>query len=467
MGENLKNMDEVFRVQLRDYSQAAPEDAWGNIDKVLSKSNITRKTSYYKIAAAVAAFAILGTSLLYLSKSSSRLDSSLTIAQNDIQKETSVKENISNSKNESLDVVIVKDLQENDAKVIRKEPVSKVESIKTGNGRNAKLALAEIDLKNDDLNLNKLSQKQILISSANLELAIIDNRKQNIKLYLNNLPDIYLSNGPDETIEFEKPKNKKWFVGGEFTPLYSYRNITKTQSVYNEDFYNSVESPIISYTGGLNMQYKAISRLTIQAGVYYTTMGQSLDYMTVYANSAYDMVAEEYKDRFINSYSIENSSGDLSFNSSHVIIDEKSIRIDNHSNTKGVVDIANPNFNNLDAEVLQSFQYVEIPVLFRYTLIDKNVDLNIIGGIGANFLVGNDVYINYSGKKEVIGEIYGVSTVNYNGTVGFGIEYPLMEKINIRLEPSVKYYLNELNSSSPIESHPYSIGIYTGINYSF
>jgi hypothetical protein len=42
-----------------------------------------------------------------------------------------------------------------------------------------------------------------------------------------------------------------------------------------------------------------------------------------------------------------------------------------------------------------------------------------------------------------------------------------MDKINIRIEPSIKYYLNELNSSSPIESHPYSIGFYTGINYSF
>jgi hypothetical protein len=144
--------------------------------------------------------------------------------------------------------------------------------------------------------------------------------------------------------------------------------------------------------------------------------------MSVYANSAYDMVAEEFKDRFINSYSIENSSGDLSFNSSHVIIDGKSIRVNNHSSSKGVADITDPNFTNLEAEIQQSFQYVEVPVLLRYTLIDKNIDLNIIGGFGANFLIGNNVYINYAGNKEVIGETAGVSSVNYNGTIGFGIE---------------------------------------------
>ncbi|NOQ24979.1 MAG: outer membrane beta-barrel protein [Bacteroidales bacterium] len=465
MGKSKKNIDQVFKMQMRNYTQAAPEDAWENIEQVLNKKNNSRIISLYKIAATVAAFAIVGSGLFYLSNNSNIIDNSQVIVQNDIQKETS--SSISNSIEEKVVAVIDKDLNKNDSNVNRIELTPKKESVQTVKAGDAKLIADERNLNKEEQKLNKLLQKQILISTKNIELAIVDSRKQNINSYLNTLPEIYSFYAHNETIEIEKTKKNKWFVGGEFTPLYSYRNITETQGVYNKDFYNSSESPIMSYTGGLNIQYKAISRLTIQAGVYYSTMGQSLDYLSVYANSAYDMVADEYKDRLINSYSIENSSGDLSFNSSHVIIDEKSARINNHTDGKRVADVKNPIFNELDAEIQQSFQYVEVPVIFRYTLIDKNIDLNIIGGFGANFLVGNDVYINYAGNKEVIGETNGVSPINYNGTLGIGIEYPLMENINIRLEPSIKYYLNELNSTSPIESHPYSIGIYTGINYSF
>lgn len=465
MGKNLTDIDKVFRKQLKNYTQAAPENMWGNIEQVLNKKNNSRKISLYKIAAAVIAFAIVGSGLFYISNSLNRIDNSQVIVQNNIQKETS--NSISSSTEEKVVTVVDKDLKKFDANVNRKAVASKIETVETPKVVKVNLVADKMNLNTEEQKINKLAQKQILISTKNIELAIVDNRKQNIKSYLKTLPDIYSSYALNEAIEVEKTKNNKWFVGGEFTPLYSYRNITETQGVYNKDFYNSSESPIMSYTGGLNMQYKAISRLTIQAGVYYTTMGQSLDYLSVYANSAYNMVVDEYKDRLMNSYTIENSSGDLSFNSSHVIIDEKLVRVNNHSNSKRLADVSDPIFNELDAKIQQSFQYVEIPVVFRYTLINKNIDLNIIGGFGANLLIGNDVYINYAGKKEVIGETAGVNPVNYNGTVGIGIEYPLNDNINIRLEPSVKYYLNELNSNSLIESHPYSIGIYTGINYSF
>jgi hypothetical protein len=466
MSENFKNIDGVFRKELRNYSQSVPDDVWGNIDQALSKSNSVSKVSYYKIAAAVAAVLIVVSGLFYLSNNLSEIDSKLIVAQSNIQENTKesektitaieeeVSENLISNKNSELE-------EEKKVVVTQKEPIEK--SIAVQNNQ----LVAKKELNKENVNYKTLQPKQITISTGKIELAIIDNQKQNVELYLKTLPNVYPLYSDNVEFELEKPKSSKWVVGGEFSPLYSYRNISETSGVYDKDFYNNTESPVMSYTGGLNMQYKAMGRLSIQVGVYYTTMGQSLDYMSVYANSAYDMVAEEYKDRLINSYSIENSSGELSFNSSHIIIDDKSIRVNNHSNSKGQPDVTDPIFNELDAEILQSFQYVEVPVLVRYTLIDKNIDFNIIGGLGANFLVGNDVYLDYAGKKEVIGETQGVSPINYNGTIGIGIEYPLMDKLNIRLEPSIKYYLNELNSNSPIKSHPYSIGIYTGINYSF
>ncbi len=468
MDVNFDQMDDIFRKQLRNYSQSVPDDIWGNIHQALDNNKKAKRITIYRIAAAVAAFAIIGSGYLYLSNNGESFDNNTVITENNLQQESVNEAKIFNQEkvNEKIaDDFENKKIEELDVENHKLIAEANFAEIKSYNSNN--LMPVESDIEKREKNLEKLSQKQISIKSEGVELAIIDVRKQRVKSYLNSLPDIYNSYALNDLIEDKESKNSKWILGGEFSPLYSYRYIADAGSDYNQDYYNSAENPIMSYTGGLNVQYKAIGRLTVQTGVYYTTMGQSFDYMSVYANTAYDLVAEEYKDRFVNSYSITNSSGDVSFNSPYVIIDEKLTRVNNLSDSKGVADVSDPIFNNLDAEIQQSFQYVEVPFLMRYKLIDKNVDFNIVGGFGANFLIGNDVYLKYAGNKEVIGETKGVNTINYNSILGFGIEYPVMDRINIRLEPSVKYYLNEINSSSSVESHPYSIGIYAGVNYSF
>jgi hypothetical protein len=467
MGANFEQMDRHFKKQLRDYSQSAPEYIWENIELALNKNQKAKRIIFYKIAATITAFAIIGSSFLYFSPISNNIDQNEMIVENnsliDSAPETEIhnlgvdeKQNLINIEKNKASGTDVKTYVVN-AELITKAELPVPEDIITNHKR---------DKKTD--NLEKLTQRQIIISEEIVALVIIDKREQNVKSYLNTLPDIYFAYTLNDLIETKETKNNKWVLGGDFSPLYSYRHIAETGGdTYSKDFYNSAENPIMSYTGGLNLQYKTPGRFSIQAGVYYTTMGQSMDYMSVYSNTAYNLVDEEYKDRFINSYSIANSVGNISFNSPYVIVDEKSARVINNSDNKATVDLSDPIFNNLDAEIQQNFQYVEVPVLMRYKLIDKNVDINLVGGFGANFLVGNDVILKYGSNKEVIGRTNGVNTINYNGTLGFGIEYPLMDKLNIRLEPSIKYYLNEINSSSSVESHPYSIGIYTGINYSF
>ena len=183
MGKSLKDIDKVFRAQLRNYTQAAPEDVWGNIEQVSNKKNTLRKISLYKIAAAVAVFAIVGSGLFYLSNSSNIIDNSQVIVQNDIQKEKS--SSISNSVEEKAVAVFDKELNKNDSNVNRIELTPKKESVQTVKTGNAKLIVDKRNLNKEEQKINRLSQKQILISTKDIELAIIDNRKQNIKSYLN------------------------------------------------------------------------------------------------------------------------------------------------------------------------------------------------------------------------------------------------------------------------------------------
>jgi len=471
MGVNFKSMDGIFKNRLRDYSQIAPKDVWDNIEKSLNARKKAKRLLFYKIAASITALTILGSSYLYFSNQPMNLKNQVATIEKQDTKVTPLNEKKQNNEQEEVKLQSIRNKERRSA--ISKDETTSYEQNRKEFKENL-IIPEQVDTKNlaevrkVDVILQKLDQKEYTVLPTLMEGNIVDTRKQNIQSVLSTLPDVYNhSFAANHWDEENENKTSKWIIGGDFTPLYSYRNITDAGSDNSSDFYNSVEKPVMTYTGGLNLQYKAIDRLTIQAGVYYTTMGQSFDYMSVYANSAYDLVDAEYKDRFINTYSIENSTGAVSFNSQYVIVDNKSTRVENLSNNKAVADVSDPIYDKLGAEIQQNFQYVEVPFLMRYKLIDKDIDVNILGGLGANFLVGNDVFFKYAGNKEVVGKTEGVNTVNYNSTFGIGIEYPIVKSINIRLEPSIKYYLNEINSNSSVKSHPYSIGIYTGINYSF
>lgn len=471
MGANFDHIDGVFRGKLKDFSHPAPDGLWDNIEYSLTSRKSVKRFKYYKIAAAIVALAVIGSTFLYIS--SNKLD---------IEESLAVSENITNP--EQIPDEVIKDKSENvnlNSGTSKEKPEKQLNKLQPLLN-NAELVQEKLEqvIEEEEVNIltgekqqeevdriEKLENMRIALNFNSNKPQLVDVREKKVESIIYSLQDLHNFYALNEAVETYKEEKQKWAIGGEFSPLYSYRHIVETGGSYDKDYYNDSENAIMSYTGGINVQYKAIDRLTIQAGVYYTTMGQSFDYVAVYANAAFDMVSVEYQDRFINSYNISNSIGNVSFNSPYVVIDEKLGRVNNFTDSKGSPDVSDPIYSDLNAEIQQSFQYVEVPFLLRYKLIDKNIDLNLIGGVGANFLIGNDVYLKYSGSKEIIGETQGVSTVNYNGTFGLGIEYPLMNKLNLRLEPSVKYYINEINSNSSVESHPYSIGIYTGINYSF
>jgi|GEM_PF-1062030 len=477
MRKDIEHIDDIFKEKLVDFRSTAPDDVWDAIDVQLSNAGTKKIALFYKIAAAIAAITLIGS--IYLLSTNNIENNDSYIVKNDT--ETKLDETVvNNSKSEEKITEKENNLEikKEDIGNITKDKNKKV--IADQNILVAKNIIEETPLK--EIESNSKTEKQIAfikrlnpiplsfyLKTAEAELANAKFEKST-KTIDNSFPDINALMAINNfSFEEESNENKnKWILGGEFTPLYSYRRITDSENNnYNADYYNEGESPVMSYTGGLNLQFKPKDRLTIQAGVYYSSIGQSLDYMSVYSNQAYELVSDEFKDRFINSYELNNSAGDISFNTPYVIVDEIAGRVNNLSSEKGFVNTADPIFQDLDAEIQQSFQYIEVPVILRYKLIDKVVDLNIVGGIGANFLIGNDVLLVYGNNKEIIGETKGVNTVNYSSSLGLGIEYPLMKRLNIRLEPSIKYYLNSINSNSSVESHPYSIGIYTGINYTF
>jgi len=278
----------------------------------------------------------------------------------------------------------------------------------------------------------------------------------------------YTGEGIDVFEEFgeESSDYDRWAVGGQVTPLYSYRNLgTESANAYSSTgYYNDIENGIVSYAGGVNLNYSPAKRLSIQSGIYYSRMGMSVQnsYIATIGGNVYvnDFPSMEL--------AMNNSSGqiELGTEKANSILSNLGVSRESDFDAGTSVGITEEQVIR-EGDVLQHFEYLEVPMILRYRVVDRRVGLNLLGGLSTNFLIGSNVYFQENGKREYIGTTADLKTVNYSGVMGVGLQYSISRNFHLNMEPTFRYYLNSINKTSGISSHPYSLGFFTGISYSF
>lgn len=113
----------------------------------------------------------------------------------------------------------------------------------------------------------------------------------------------------------------------------------------------------------------------------------------------------------------------------------------------------------------QEFAFIEIPAELEFTLIDKKVGLNIIGGASALLLQENNMAMITPGFTADLGEAQNLNEFSFSANLGLGVHYKFAPRLRLNLEPVVKYQLNAFNHSGGLNS--YYLGIYSGISYQF
>jgi hypothetical protein len=269
------------------------------------------------------------------------------------------------------------------------------------------------------------------------------------------------------TLTASHSNKDQWDVGLRLAPGYSSQNASHTAE-YSKNMTYSNSEGTADFNGGISVTFKASRRLSVESGVYYAQNGQksgnsiqysSRHYETVYALSS--MAADYFNTP------VDIKQGKMLMNSSAGVIEfsgtpanaELSANLDTQSEFSNAL-LTNSEFH-------QVFDFVEIPFLFKYTLIDKTLDLDLVGGFSANWVVGNKVYIGEGPDKEYVGQTADISTLNYSGTVGLAVDYALGKKLSLSMEPRINYFLNSMNQNKAVNYHPYRIGLYTGIHYHF
>jgi hypothetical protein len=279
--------------------------------------------------------------------------------------------------------------------------------------------------------------------------------------------------------EPEKPadKDRTWSFGTEMAPLYSYRSIQSDKSYAAVvDEFNEYESGVMAYAGGVKIAVTSGKRLTIQSGMYYSRYGQhktsAETHYNTYAASVYNGSHESEK-----SISVINSTGVIKGETTdqkgrkvalnnqlelNTMADNTDSRYYSYLNAPSAVKVKSEVESSTTLD--QYFEYVELPLLLKYKIIDRRFDFSFSGGLVTNILVGTKIYLDNDAIDAVTDDI---TTVNYLGSLGLGFEYPVYKRFAFTLEPRFRYYFNAIDKNAGYNVHPYSFGIFAGFNYLF
>ncbi|MDP4223344.1 MAG: outer membrane beta-barrel protein [Bacteroidota bacterium] len=264
-----------------------------------------------------------------------------------------------------------------------------------------------------------------------------------------------------EGISYEAAKEKvnKWSLTAMASPTFYLNPVTGSTDISKQ--MNSLEQSQLSYSGGVGLAYKISKKLSIQSGLYYSSIGQEVNGISSFTGFApYDNTKGDHN------FGVLTANGMIYTSNPDVFLRDRSGDRVLTRFTNDVFDPAKANLSYMSGTLYQNFSYLEMPVILRYKFIDRAFDFNIIGGLSYNLLVNNTVQARMGGAK------YDVGTTQLNpfmvsSSLGMGMEYSLSEKFSLNLEPTFRYYLNPFGSMPGIKVHPYSFGIFSGLSFKF
>ena len=433
------NIDLLFRNGLRDYEVLPPVDVWNSIVPTIRKKQ--RSVIFLRSAALIAVLLSVSFLAYRWSREVSVLIRNPVIALN--EESFTVKDN-SNDINKTVNTADNNQsrILQND-KVSDEYPVSDISD--TGNMPSA-VPGTVTEVKNPELN-DKLMFPSTISAFKGL----------NYKTYNS-------GGGYTDPLmpanDVLKEKTNRWSVMAMASPTYYLRPESAGNEVSNQ--ISSSEQSRISYSGGVGFAYKISKKISIQSGLYYSSIGNEVDGINSFAGfRQYDYTKGDHN------FEVLTSSGRIYTENTDVFLRDNSGDRVLTLYTDDVFDPAKANLSYLDNSLFQNFSYLEMPVILRYKVIDKSIDFNLIGGFSYNLLVSNSVHAVIDGSKYNIGKTAGLNPLMISSSLGMGMEYNLSDRFSINLEPTFRYYINPFGGLSGITAHPYSFGVFSGLSYKF
>ncbi len=458
MKNEKKNIDRLFQEKFQNFEVFPEASAWQNIEKEILKKKKKRVVPLWmRLSGAAAILLFVGFSAYqYFSQNTAIPETK----QEEIITKTDQNEGIPNNtkldkktktipfKDEQLkekDNIVKNKQQKNQFSLPNKNYKTSIRNDKIVKNKNT----VETPIITDSSQKLKESQQQKLDFNQekgyNTKIVVQQLKgKDEVSKSLENKKDIHqeLQDREINKDEIANINTNKWSIGSTVSPI--YYNTLNSGSPIDPSLVNNTKTSINSISYGLKLSYKLSDKLSFQSGINNLELG----YTT--ANVA----------TFVSSSLLNNTSTNISTHINGVSIAAVSTEMLNFDSSQG-----RSSFDT-SGNLSQTFNYIEIPMEVKYSLLQKKLGINILGGFSTYYLYQNSVSARSFGKTTSLGEATNLNALNFSGNLGVDVEYNLSKKLFINISPMFKYQFNTFSNESG-GFQPYYLGVYTGLNFRF
>lgn len=294
--------------------------------------------------------------------------------------------------------------------------------------------VAQNSNKKDDFeNLNKSLDTKVDLEEAEEDIIAQENKKTE------EIVDL-LNEDSKEKIEED---TKKWSVASIFGPVY-YNSFTENTSPLDSQFINSPKKGSKSVSYGVKVEYQLNKKLSLRSGASLVNVGYEI--RDVYINPSQQLPQRITNIDYNNNFVI------LSVNATN-FLNASQLETLSSTPTKGVLN--------------QEFGYIEVPLELKYKLNNsQKLGINVIGGFSTLFLNKNEVYVETDVFSSNIGKANNLNSVNFSGNFGLDLDYKINKRLYFNVAPMIKIHTSTFSKNAD-NFKPYTLGVYTGLNYKF
>ena len=245
----------------------------------------------------------------------------------------------------------------------------------------------------------------------------------------------------------DNDKTERWSMGPSIAPVF-FSAIGEGSPIHS-NFASSTKSGNLNLSYGVTVAYNISKKLSVRSGVHRVDYGYDTNDI-VFTSSLTTST-----NQLIDNITYAQTSRNL-------VVQNKEGFSPAPNEGSAVVAQAQP----LEGRMVQQLGYVEVPMELNYALFDNKFGINIIGGFSSLFLVDNAVSLESEQLITEMGEANNANSINFSTNIGLGMNYQISQKLQLNVEPIFKYQLNTFSEAAG-NFRPYSVGVYSGLNFKF
>ncbi len=466
-GNNIGGFEQSWRAALGEESVTPPQKVWAELDRALANAELItakKQIGLYKWAAAAAVFFGVTAGVVALTNQLvfdfERNSGQIVITQKSEVEEPPTEGNFSGY------AIFDPGAIEADSKAVGKLSVtvataSSPQQIKltpaAANGtllgnsrpRRSKVQDQVLLAQNTISTLDVKKQKVQFASDRDFDHMLADQRVNRVPVYSYHIKSLKKDRGGKDSA------GKFWagfdLSSGYFDPNYSQTASNEIADVLvrknNSDGRKTAVPELsenmrggVSYSVGLNFGMDMKERWSVETGVQYSLLG---------ARTLTNLLLESRTYNRAVAFSSEISG------------------------LQTVSEIVEDGLTELSVENIDlnnTFQFISMPVLAGYTVLDQKLNVRINGGVAANLYLGNKLSGSSGSNSFDIapGSTSPYRELTFAGIAGLELGYRIMERVNITFEPNYQRSLQSLTKGdSNFATNPSGVGIQAGFKYGF